>query len=125
MDNFFVIKRGIHTLLHYNRRKSPFHFFGESPFFLYNTTSFFLLSRREGRMRWMKGCKENFTDAFVVEYGLCGGILVNCVVPHSFQPTTISYDNAITFFCDFPDVFMNRRTQVGCVLLQISYMSDE
>jgi hypothetical protein len=41
----------------------------------------------------------------VVEYGLCGCVLVNCVVPHSFQPTTISYDNTITFFCDFPDVF--------------------
>ena len=76
-------------------------------------------------MRWMKGCKENFTDAFVVEYGLCGCILVNCVVPHSLKQTFLSYDNAITAFCAFPDVFIHQRTQVDCVSGQISYMSDE
>ena len=76
-------------------------------------------------MRWTKGCKENFTDTFVVKYGLCGGVLVNCVVPHSLKPTTLSYDDVITAFCAFPDVFIHRQTQVGCVLWQISYMSDE
>jgi hypothetical protein len=73
----------------------------------------------------MKGCKENFTDAFVVEYGLFGGIIVNFVVPHSLKPTTPSYDNTITVFWDFPDVFIHQRTQVGCVSWQISNMSDE
>ncbi len=73
----------------------------------------------------MKGCKENFTDTFVVEYGLCGGILVNCVVPHSLKQTILSYDNAITSFLAFPEVFIHRRTQVDCVSGQISYMSDE
>ena len=69
--------------------------------------------------------KRTSRDTFVVEYGLCGGVLVNCVVPHSFQSTTLSYDNTITIFCVFQDVFIHRRTHVGCVSLQISKMSDE
>ena len=96
-------------------------------FNFYNTKILFFVPfspRRENECG-RRDVKRTSRDTFVVEYGLCGGILVNCVVPHSFQSTTLSYDNTITVFCVFPDVFIHRRTQVGCVSLQISKMSDE
>ena len=104
--------------------KVRFIFSGKSVFSLQHK-KFFSPFEEKGEREGGRDVKGTSLMLSGVEYGLCGGILVNCVVPHSLKQTILSYDNAISAFLAFPEVFIDRRTQVDCVSGQISNMSDE
>jgi hypothetical protein len=69
----------------YNRRKSPFHFFGKVRFFFTTQKKFFSPFEEKGEREGGRDVKGTSLMLSGVEYGLCGGILVNFMWGHLSQ----------------------------------------